>query len=216
MVQDSGGQPSLSVAMRDQHRPKQDLINDVTGLRKQIADLREAMTAHRRVEDALRQSEEQLRMLVDAAPVGLCLFRPNGSPLAANRPFARLLGYDTTAELLRLGDSLGVFGSHEEQGRVLSLVERGLERVAGVVFRRKDGTRQAFGVIGCEIIIKSSVLNGAVPQLFCTASPMLNIMPRSQGTESAEMMDINLACMTCHSLRHTKRFRAARVQKVIP
>jgi PAS domain-containing protein len=134
--------------MRDQHRPKQDLINEVTGLRKQVADLREAMTARRRVEDALRQSEEQLRMLLDAAPVGLCLFRPDGTPLAANRPFARLLDYDTTAELLRVGDSLGVFGSREEHGRVLSLVERGLERVAGVVFRRKDGTRQAFGVIG--------------------------------------------------------------------
>jgi PAS domain S-box-containing protein len=106
------------------------------------------MTARRRVEEALRQSEEQLRLLVDAAPVGLCLFRPNGTPLAANRPFARLLGYETTAELLRVADSLGVFGSREEQGRVLSLVERGLERVAGVVFRRKDGTRQAFGVIG--------------------------------------------------------------------
>src|SRR5215218_522020 len=99
--------------MRDQHRPKQDLINEVTGLRKQIADLREAMTGRRRVEDALRQSEEQLRLLVDSAPVGLCLFRPNGTPVAANRPFARLLGYDSTSELLR-----------------------------------KDGTRQAFGVIG--------------------------------------------------------------------
>jgi len=134
--------------MRDQHRPKQDLINEVTALRKQIADLREAMTARRRVEDALRLSDEQLRMLLDAAPVGLCLFRPDGTPLVTNRPFARLLGYDTTAELLRVADSLGVFGSHEEQCRVLALVERGLERVSGVVFRRKDGTRQAFGVIG--------------------------------------------------------------------
>ncbi len=134
--------------MRDQHRPKQDLINEVAGLRKQVADLRDAMTARRRVEDALRQSEEQFRMLVDAAPVGLCLFRLDGTPIAANRPFARLLGYDTTAELLRMVDALGVFGSREEQGRVLSLVERGLERVAGVVFRRKDGARQAFGVIG--------------------------------------------------------------------
>ena len=134
--------------MRDQHRPKQDLINEVTGLRKQVADLRDAMAARRRVEDALRLSEEQLRMLVDTAPVGLCLFRPNGSPVAANRPFARLLGYDTASELLRVADSLGVFGSREEQGRVLALVERGLERVAGVVFRRKDGARQAYGVIG--------------------------------------------------------------------
>ena len=134
--------------MRDQHRPKQDLINEVTALRKQVADLRDAMTARRRVEDALRLSEEQLRLLIDSAPVGLCVFRPNGTPVTANRPFARLLGYDTTAELLRVTDSLGVFGSREEQGRVLALVERGLERVAGVVFRRKDGTRQAFGVIG--------------------------------------------------------------------
>ena len=134
--------------MRDQHRPKQELITEVVGLRKQIADLREAMTARRRVEDALRQSEEQLHALVDSVPVGLCLFKPNGTPVTANRPFARLLGYDSVAELLRVGDSLGIFGSREEQARVLTLVERGLERVAGVVFRRKDGSRQAFGVIG--------------------------------------------------------------------
>src|SRR6476661_4838535 len=146
-VQEREGQPSYS-AMRDQHRPKQDLISEVIALRKQLADLREAMTARRRVEDALRLSEGQFRTLMDAAPVGLCLFRPNGTPLVANRPFARLLGYDSTAELLRVADTLGVFGSREEQGRVLALVERGLERVAGVVFRRKDGSRQAFGVIG--------------------------------------------------------------------
>jgi PAS domain S-box-containing protein len=134
--------------MRDQHRPKQDLINEVAALRKQVVDLKDAMTARRRVEDALRGSEEQLRRLMDLAPVGLCLFQPNGTPLAANRPFARLLGYDTTAELFRMVEVLGVFGSSEEQGRVLAMVERGLERVTGVIFRRKDGTRQTFGVIG--------------------------------------------------------------------
>jgi PAS domain S-box-containing protein len=144
--------------MRDQHRPKQDLINEVIALRKQVADLREAMTARRRVEDALRQSEEQLRALLDAAPVGLCLFRPNGTPVATNRPFARLLGYDSASELLRMADAFGVFGSREEQGRVVTLVERGLERVAGVVFRRKDGSRQAFGVIGCVTVEPAAVV----------------------------------------------------------
>lgn len=134
--------------MRDQHRPKQDLINEVTALRKQVADLKDAMAARRRVEDALRQSEEQLRALADSMPVGLCLFRQNGSPLAANRPFAQLLGYESPAELLRVAEVLGVFGSREEEGRVLAMAEQGVERVAGVIFRRKDGTRQAFGVIG--------------------------------------------------------------------
>ena len=134
--------------MRDQHRPKQDLINEVTALRKQVADLKDAMAARRRVEDALRQSEEQLRTLSDAVPVGLCLFRPNGSPLMANRPFARLLGYESSAELLRVADSLGVFADRDEASRVLAMMSRGQERVAGVIFRRKDGARQAFGVIG--------------------------------------------------------------------
>jgi PAS domain S-box-containing protein len=134
--------------MRDQHRPKQDLINEVTALRKQVADLKEAMAARRRVEDALRQTEEQLRSLADTVPVGLCLFRPNGSPVVANRPFARLLGYESPAELLRVADALGVFASREEEARVLAMVQRGQERVTGVIFRRKDGARQAFGVIG--------------------------------------------------------------------
>src|SRR3712207_603414 len=111
----------LVSGMRDQHRPKQDLINEVTALRKQVADLKEAMTARRRVEDALRLSEEQLRALADAVPVGLCLLRPNGSPLVANRPFARLLGYDSPAELLRVADVLGVFANREEEARVLTL-----------------------------------------------------------------------------------------------
>ena len=142
-------QPAVLVCcMRDQHRPKQDLITEVIGLRKQIADLHEAMIVRRRVEDALRESERQLRALVDAAPVGICLVRPDGTPFAANRPFARLLGYETTAELLRVGGTLGVFAGREEQGRVLALVECGVERTVAVVFRRKDGTRQAFGVIG--------------------------------------------------------------------
>lgn len=134
--------------MRDQHRPKQELINEVAGLRKQVADLKEAMTARRRVEDALRAGEEQMRALADGAPVGLCLFLSNGTPIAANRPFAKLLGYDSPAELLRVASSLGVFDNRDEQCRVFGLVARGQERIAGAIFRHKDGKRQAFGVIG--------------------------------------------------------------------
>lgn len=134
--------------MRDQHRPKQDLISEVTALRKQVADLKDAMTARRRVEDALRAGEEQVRALADGAPVGLCLFTRSGTPIAANLSFARLLGYDSAAEFLRVAGSLGVFANRDEEVRVLALVERTQERVSGAIFRRKDGARQAFGVIG--------------------------------------------------------------------
>ncbi len=99
------------VSMRDNHRPKQDLIHEVTGLRKQIVDLKEAMVARRRVEDALRDAESRLRSLTDGAPVGLCLFRRDGTPIAANAPFARMLGYESPAELQRVGGVLGVFAN---------------------------------------------------------------------------------------------------------
>ena len=125
--------------MRDQHRQKQDLINEVVALRKQVTDLREAMAAHRRVEDALRHSEEQLRALVDGSPVGLCLFRSDGTPLAANRPFARMLGYGSPTELLGIAPIFGLFPSREEQIRVDELVHRQEENVGDVLFRCKDG-----------------------------------------------------------------------------
>jgi PAS domain S-box-containing protein len=134
--------------MRDHHRPKQELVNEVVGLRKQVADLKEATAARRRVEDALRHSEEQLRGLVDCSPVGLCLFRPDGVPISANGPFARMLGYDSAAELVSVTQVLGVFATAKEQARVMALFEREGERIGDVLLRRKDGGPYAAWVMG--------------------------------------------------------------------
>jgi PAS domain-containing protein len=136
--------------MRDEHRPKQDLIHEVTGLRKQILDLKDAMVARRRVEDALREAEAMLRSLTDGAPVGLCLFRRDGTPLTTNGPFARMLGYDSPAELLRIGGVLGVFTSREEQARVLGSVRTGSGPLPCAVFRSKDGTHRLLRVMAAD------------------------------------------------------------------
>lgn len=136
--------------MRDQHRPKQELIDEVAALRKQVADLKAEAVVRRRVEDALRLSEEHLRALADSAPAGLCIVRPGGTVRAANLPFARLLGYDSAAELQRLGEVLGIFAGPEELERLLAVAQRGDQRMSAVLFRRKDGSRQSFNVIGVE------------------------------------------------------------------
>ena len=142
------------VSMRDNHRPKQDLIHEVTGLRKQIVDLKEAMVARRRVEDALRDAESRLRSLTDGAPVGLCLFRRDGTPIAANAPFARMLGYESPAELQRVGGVLGVFANPEEQARVL-----GCDSGSGSksLFRHKDGARLCLSVLAAPCLDLGSV-----------------------------------------------------------
>ena len=107
--------------MRDQYRSKQELCDELAGLRKQVADLKAEMVIRRRVEDALRHSEEELRALGDSAPTGLCLVRAGGTVRVANLPFARLLGYDSAAELQRLSDTLGLFAGPDELSRVLAL-----------------------------------------------------------------------------------------------
>jgi PAS domain S-box-containing protein len=134
--------------MRDQHRSKQELCDELAALRKQVADLKAEMVARRRVEDALRHSEEQLRALADSAPAGLCIVRRGGALRIASLPFARLLGYESPAELQRLSETFGLFADQEDLGRVLALAEGSDHRMTGASFRRKDGTSQSLGVIG--------------------------------------------------------------------
>jgi PAS domain-containing protein len=145
------------VCMRDEHRPKQDLIHEVTGLRKQVLDLKDAMVARRRVEEALRAAEALLRSLSDGAPVGLCLFRRDGTPLTTNNPFARMLGYDSSAELQRIGAVLGVFASRDEQIRVLGSAGNGNAPTAGAVFRSKDGTHRLLRVMAAHCAQQDSI-----------------------------------------------------------
>jgi PAS domain S-box-containing protein len=135
--------------MRDEHRPKQELVHEITGLRKQVVDLKDAMTARRRVEDALRDAEALLRSMTDFAPVGLCLFRRDGTLLTANRPFARMLGYDSPAELQALGGVLGIFLSPEEQSQAFG--SSGADsRFHRTSFRRKDGCPRLHGIMAAE------------------------------------------------------------------
>ncbi len=117
--------------MRDQHRDKRDLINELTDLRKQVADLKQAAAERRRLEDALRREEGLLRDLIDRAPVHLCLMAPSGAPLVASNSFARMLGYGSPGELVRMSGEAGMLltAPPVEAGRRVQLA-----------FRRRDGT----------------------------------------------------------------------------
>jgi PAS domain S-box-containing protein len=134
--------------MRDQYRSKQELCDEIANLRKQVADLKAEMVIRRRVEDALRHSEEQLRALGDSAPTGLCLVGTGGAVRVANLPFARLLGYESVSELQRMTETFGLVAGPEDLPRVLAMTQDEEHRKVDVRFRRKDGTSQTLGVIG--------------------------------------------------------------------
>ncbi|HWA14852.1 MAG TPA: PAS domain-containing protein [Gemmatimonadales bacterium] len=97
--------------MRDLRKGKLDLLDSNSDLRKQVADLKQSAMERRRIEDSLRREGEALHALLDGSPVALCLLGANGRPVQANQPFARLLGYGSPGELVRLGGDLGIFMS---------------------------------------------------------------------------------------------------------
>lgn len=127
--------------MRDQHKPKQDLINEVVGLRKQVADLKAAAVARWRAEEALRRSEEQYRALVEYVPGGICRLSPEGSLLQVNAAAASMLGYATRGEALDFGVRLGIFDGDAERERILDAFRRADTVVdLSARLRRRDGT----------------------------------------------------------------------------
>ena len=59
-----------------------------------------------------------------------------------------MLGYDSPAELQRIGGVLGVFATSEEQSRVLG--GAGAAHGSGAFFRHKDGTHLCLSVLAAR------------------------------------------------------------------
>ncbi len=123
--------------MRDLNKGKYDLVDDNSDLRKQVHDLKQSALERRRVEDGLRREVELLRVMVEAAPVALCLVSPKGQPVLANPAMARLLGYSSPGELVRLATDMGLF---IEPGNVSTSSDT-------VTFRRKDNSHLTVGIL---------------------------------------------------------------------
>lgn len=111
--------------MRDEHRPKQDLINEVVALRKQVADLKEASVVRWRIEQALRHSEEKYRELVELAPGGLCRLDADGALEQANQVASELLGCASQTEALDFAATFGLFEDEREERELFDALRHG-------------------------------------------------------------------------------------------
>ncbi|MGC8855769.1 MAG: GAF domain-containing protein [Anaerolineae bacterium] len=99
----------------------------------------EDVSEQRKIENALRQSETQFRALFENVPVGIFRSTPEGKFLAANPALARMLGYGTPAEVLKL-DAHQLYVQPEQRQRVIQAVEKyGEVRNFEVRLRRKNG-----------------------------------------------------------------------------
>ena len=99
--------------------------------------------ARKKVEEALRESEEKFRLLVEHAPYGVFRLTPDGHFLGANRALVRMLAYDSEEDLLTLDDPGRIYMDPADRARLLEQMERSAshEHFMGLetTWRRKNG-----------------------------------------------------------------------------
>ncbi len=127
--------------MKDEVKSRDELLGEMVELRRCLAELQEHETEHKRVADALVQSEAKFRKLTEKAVVGVYLIQGNWFRYV-NPNFARIFGYQV-AELIFEHAPKAIVADED-----WPLVERNLRRrVSGEIeavnfeFRgkRKDG-----------------------------------------------------------------------------
>ena len=80
--------------MKDQDKTRGQLINELAIMRQKIAELEASEAEFRRMEKALRESEERYRSLVKQSSGGVYIFDPKTAKiLEANDQFLKMLGY---------------------------------------------------------------------------------------------------------------------------
>jgi diguanylate cyclase (GGDEF)-like protein/PAS domain S-box-containing protein len=103
------------------------------------------MSERKRMEKALRESEERYRSLVETSPDAIILADPSANIIMANRQAALLLGFESVEEMLSTGKSTFDFIAPEEREHAIRNVQETLEsgtvRDVEHTLIRKDGWR---------------------------------------------------------------------------
>ena len=79
--------------MLDINKTKEQLIDELAGLRQRISDLEKSEVERKRAEAALKHSEERYRELVEKADIAILIDDKEGNIQYFNKKLAKLFGY---------------------------------------------------------------------------------------------------------------------------
>jgi PAS domain S-box-containing protein len=112
---------------------------DITDRKRAEEVLREHETQLRALADTLRRSEERYRLLFERSFVGIFRTRSDGIVTECNDAFARILGYDSAADL-RGRSVIGHYATPEDRAMVVARLAAGEDVIdSELIGRRRDG-----------------------------------------------------------------------------
>ena len=125
--------------MRDRDKSKEELVAEITQLRREMHELKIVHEQYMKTQDQLRESEERFRSLFNSSMVGILLTHISGNVVAANPAVCKMLG-QTEEELCRVG-RLGIIEVNDER-TYHALEERNCtgKFLCELSFVHKDGT----------------------------------------------------------------------------
>ena len=112
---------------------------DITDRKRAEAVLREHEAQLRALADTLRRSEERYRLLFERSFVGIFRTRADGIVTECNDAFARILGYDSAADL-RGRSIIGHYATPADRAMVVARLAAGEDVIdSELIGRRRDG-----------------------------------------------------------------------------
>ncbi|HKZ84977.1 MAG TPA: PAS domain S-box protein [Anaerolineae bacterium] len=165
------------------------------------------ISERRRVEEALRASEERYRGLFEGVPVGVYRTTPAGDILAANPALVQMLGYPDleTYQKLKVDADLYVDAEHRRQWQA-QIEREGIIRDFETCARRRDGT---------VIWVRDSarVVRDATGQVLYYEGTWEDITERKRAEEALAHRDLILEAVSYCSERFLREgHRAATIQ----
>lgn len=118
-----------------------DAFNDMLQRLKVGEAVAREVEERRRVEAALRESEQRFRTVFDNATIGLFRANREGLFLMANPALVQMVGHDSFAELAGVNLSGHLYADPQCREQIMEYLEQvGMVSEAEVVWRRRDGT----------------------------------------------------------------------------